>query len=1050
MKSLAIIILIVGVLLAWGSISTLHAQVGCTSGTISVATCAAGMPVQSWQEVTMDSSENGTIRCPSSECTHSGNRLGFAIAGAWNYNTHQLYFNGADHDEAITHFIIFDAATNVWTDRCPYTSTGSQCTLDGNPALSLVSTINAKALATISWTGLATGTGTQRVNPNPSFSTTTCTNNSVVLDITETGGSTYGVTIVTGGDACSPGDTLVLKGSQVGGVDGINDLTITVLTVSGNSVGSGSLTGISPDNSNGYCTGTTWNIAWSGGAYTPTLVNPGKFCQLTQILTFNGSHFGGSNRTNDIALQVSANSANTYNIANHGYESTVADPITGEIMYMFAGTGFTAIDIKKRSLADAFWQATTTGPTTYQFNNSSMWWPGPLDYGDSGGTFMFYNSSGINGGNPPAGQLFFYSLRRDAYFNPVTGAANTSIDSIGGTSSDASEASYSRRKNIAVFGGGGANLRKMYKVDMHGVVTPLTDAPVDIAEQHYNLVEEPVTGNFLLYGAYNLYLLNPDGSGTYTLLNGSNTPPIRMLDPVTPQNDGMISAPIPEYGVVMYVGCQGDNFCRMFLYKYAGTASFTTRAADAGVLRAENFDTNTPFTHFDAPGGGTYAPIGIVPQNVTGSYAFASKDCTLSSDGGCSLKFSIPGLNTDSDYQSAYANFTNTYSNQIGGNSTAASGNGQFWMQIRVRMSPSYIANDQRTPAGAGSAPWASGEGWKVFGVGDGDPSNTVFKSSCTGIDWVSLNAFQRGFIQSEQSCFHFYASNEEMNAPVVGTTGMEAARPNPYCLFSQQSTNPWTFLPPAGNCWGWIANQWDTYWLHVILGPRGNGNSGGVGGCTPGSAPLDIFCNSWIQLFGARDGDVFMQPIWNHGPYNWFAGSVAGGDDEHLGKIWLLPYETNRGGASNNPDSQVNYDELILASEAPLPPLSSNVACSSPSKVVFTAQPSNALLGASLGTVTAQIEDSSNVPCTSATNPVTLSKNGSATWDPLATSSSLTKSASGGIVTWVGELSVTTTTGTGSIDANASGLAGATSNPITISAPAPHSGLFKLRPEWN
>lgn len=120
---------------------------------------------------------------------------------------------------------------------------------------------------------------------------------------------------------------------------------------------------------------------------------------------------------------------------------------------------------------------------------------------------------------------------------------------------------------------------------------------------------------------------------------------------------------------------------------------------------------------------------------------------------------------------------------------------------------------------------------------------------------------------------------------------------------------------------------------------------------------------------------------------------------------------------------------------DATISPVTSNafaITCA-PTKVVFTAQPANAALGASLGTVSVTEEDNSGNICSLATDSITLSKDAGATWGTLASASSLSKTASAGVATWT-DLSVTTTAGTGSIDAASSGLTGATSNSITIS----------------
>lgn len=116
-------------------------------------------------------------------------------------------------------------------------------------------------------------------------------------------------------------------------------------------------------------------------------------------------------------------------------------------------------------------------------------------------------------------------------------------------------------------------------------------------------------------------------------------------------------------------------------------------------------------------------------------------------------------------------------------------------------------------------------------------------------------------------------------------------------------------------------------------------------------------------------------------------------------------------------------------------------LASCSPHHLSFTSQPSSAALGSPIGTVSVGVYDASNNLCTDATNAVTVSKNGSATWGTLSWSSSDVKTPSSGIATWT-DLYVITTPGSGSIDVTASGLTGATSSSFTISAAGTGGGI--------
>lgn len=107
---------------------------------------------------------------------------------------------------------------------------------------------------------------------------------------------------------------------------------------------------------------------------------------------------------------------------------------------------------------------------------------------------------------------------------------------------------------------------------------------------------------------------------------------------------------------------------------------------------------------------------------------------------------------------------------------------------------------------------------------------------------------------------------------------------------------------------------------------------------------------------------------------------------------------------------------------------------CTTPDHLDFTSQPSSALVGATLGTVSVSIKDSGGNVCTGATTSITLSKESGATWNAIVSGSNLTKSAVSGVATWT-DLDVTPTPGVGSLHAAASGLTAATSSSFTVTA---------------
>lgn len=247
----------------------------------------------------------------------------------------------------------------------------------------------------------------------------------------------------------------------------------------------------------------------------------------------------------------------------------------------------------------------------------------------------------------------------------------------------------------------------------------------------------------------------------------------------------------------------------------------------------------------------------------------------------------------------------------------------------------------------------------------------------------------------------------------------------------------------------------------------------------TSGSSPMDIttFYPNWHTIWTNTQADSHApipDPSFAFGVLNQ-DGSVAGATQcstslqgysaanpgDGPGSFWgnfmpAIAYAVDHGatgasaaysrltGASNYSTlSSVGFDDVP---EWGITPRSLNPTCTSESKLAFTLQPSNASLGASLGTVNVSVQDSSGTLCSAATDSITLSKDSGATWGNLQSGSSLTKSASAGVASW-NDLSIISSTGSGSIDAAASGLAGAVSNSITISNSVQNNTLGKQAP---
>jgi len=304
-----------------------------------------------------------------------------------------------------------------------------------------------------------------------------------------------------------------------------------------------------------------------------------------------------------------------------------------------------------------------------------------------------------------------------------------------------------------------------------------------------------------------------------------------------------------------------------------GADDFAARCQTPGVIRCIGFDQAS-----DIAGTEWGANSGILPGAATPALDFSIK-----ASGQASLKFTIPSNSPANSSGSFWANFSADLATQFGGNA-------EFWVQWRQRFSPEFLNTVYQ---GAG--------GWKQAIIGTGDkpgctPSTSAqgnCYSSCTALETVTQNTYQRGFAQMYNSCTGStshgpYDPFEEK----FGATDfkLQNARPSPFCLYSQSNR-----FPPSGNCFGYFPNEWMTFQVRIKTGARVN----------------DEFVNSFVELWIAREGQPSQQAF-NWGPYNLTAG--PSGENQQFGKVWLLPYDTGKDPAQTHPTAFTWYDELIIS----------------------------------------------------------------------------------------------------------------------------------------
>jgi hypothetical protein len=260
-------------------------------------------------------------------------------------------------------------------------------------------------------------------------------------------------------------------------------------------------------------------------------------------------------------------------------------------------------------------------------------------------------------------------------------------------------------------------------------------------------------------------------------------------------------------------------------------------------------------------------------------------DQSVKASGAGSLKMTIASPSGADTSGSFFINFSTDLATQFGENS-------EFFVQWRQRFSPEFL-----------NTRFTNGNGWKQIIISAGDEpgctastsASGLCHSSCTALETVVQNTFQRGFAQMYNSCTGSasHRAFDSFEEPFGSFDfKLQNARPSPFCLYSQ-TQNGTSFSP--GTCFGYFPNEWMTFQVRIKTGQR-------VG---------DEWIDSFVTLWMAREGQR-SQTVITWGPYKLSAGPAS--ENLKFGKVWLLPYNTNKSSAQVHPTGFTWYDDLIIS----------------------------------------------------------------------------------------------------------------------------------------
>jgi len=245
----------------------------------------------------------------------------------------------------------------------------------------------------------------------------------------------------------------------------------------------------------------------------------------------------------------------------HGYDHNALNPTTGDFYHRLYGGD---INIYRKALGAGSFSSLTSLSASAQVAIGACWWRGSFTGGGAQGSLVVFNSGNSNNAAND-GQIVAYNPLTGTWFYNQVGKAPF----YGSGSTYHSVIEYSFVKNVAVYGGGNVAPDRLWRISSDGssVAMPNTPSGKIVGIERGVLVDDPVSGNFLLLSAGQLWELNPDGSGTWT----QKTSPPGAVG--VPGAQWVVAAAIPDYDVIMFITQENQTGGNVYLYKPDSAAS---------------------------------------------------------------------------------------------------------------------------------------------------------------------------------------------------------------------------------------------------------------------------------------------------------------------------------------------------------------------------------------------------------------------------------------------------------------------------------------------
>jgi hypothetical protein len=359
---------------------------------------------------------------------------------------------------------------------------------------------------------------------------------------------------------------------------------------------------------------------------------------------------------------------------------------------------------------------------------------------------------------------------------------------------------------------------------------------------------------------------------------------------------------------------------------YDANADWQRRSRGQGVIVAVGFD------HIDEWAKYSFDRDKCNPdyQKSTGSFSKAgcrnnAWDSRIRASGAGSVRFDILSQTHQGAGGSMAIPFGDFATHQFGANS-------EFWVSWRQRMDARYIAGYR---AAGGGGRYANAK-QVIIAQGDipaGDGKKLISGNACSEAEVVVVSSnpggrapYPMGYIE----CGRYvsfeqvlprgsFAGDPRGSMPLTRQNMRRNAQGQFTCIGHPDS------LDQSG-CFTYRPDTWIIYMVHLKLGPEGRAVSSVSRKEQPG------YINSTYELYAAYDGEDFQLlhqqqdvviPKGQHyvggdpllpSSYKSGYGPADGHPQAKFGKLWLLPYMTNKDQTEVTPTASTWFDEVIVS----------------------------------------------------------------------------------------------------------------------------------------